>query len=184
MTYHIVGLGDSANGWGNQVKQPCKTIGINDAERWGWTFDIICCFNSITKFSKEPIRLNAIINSKCPDGFYSHSTTWMQHFRTMRVTHHQAYNELVRKGRVYSSRTTPFVAMSIAYNLGASEIVFWGVDFITHSVYRPGNKYYDKEVNNYLKFIGKISDTCKVFRGADGSVFDKHLELYEHKKNV
>jgi len=62
--------------------------------------------------------------------------------------------------------------------LGASEIVLWGVDFISHSVFRPGSQYLKTELFAYKKLIEGIeSYGVKVYLGAEGSSLQEFVEI-------
>lgn len=53
----------------------------------------------------------------------------------------------LQKGKLYKSKTSPFIAVTMAYSLGYDKIVLWGVDFINHRIVK-GSKL-KSEVANF-----------------------------------
>jgi len=177
MTVAVIGCGSSAKDW---FKTQCDySIGVNDVEKFGHKVNELVVINHPSKFRREPDRMNTIIQSK-PDKFICHSTAWKQWFPKAELRSLTDFYNRVSKRLVYCSKTSPFVACSLAYNMGATELVLWGVDMINHKVYSPGNSYYDVEVRNYLRFFELIKGQTKTFVGSEGSVFSKYLPLWKN----
>lgn len=171
--FTIVGCGDSAKDWIPRG----HSIGVNDAWKWGKPTDSLLVCNRPSNFNAE--RLKVITSSK-PVNFYSHKGNWAYAFpEWKKINMVQWYGHLV-KGMHYSSNTSPFIAFTLAYNLGATEIIMWGVDFVNHKVFNPENPYRDKEVETYMQLIGALTEQgVKVWLGAEGTAFDGKIEVYK-----
>jgi hypothetical protein len=176
MIVSVVGCGSSAQYW---HKVPVDlSIAVNDAFKFGHQPDQLVVINFERKFT--PQRL-AIIKSTKPKRMFTHTSTWKKHFPNAEVIRLSPFNGFVRKGMIYKSKTSPIVAMSLAVNQGAKELILWGIDFETHKSYNKNNKQGQYEISVYLKFIEQLNKQgIKVWRGADGSAFDKQLPLRDH----
>jgi hypothetical protein len=187
-TFTIVGCGNSAKDW-----QPNGySIGVNDAWKFGKPTDGLLVCNRPQQFSQD--RLKTITNSK-PKHFYSNSGDWKHYFdyfdspsRFKRIHSNNPELPMVKymqwSGALYDntvsfSNTSPITAISIAYILGAKEIILWGVDFRTHHLYNDNSPNTKRESEVYLEMFAALKEKgVSVYRGADGSVFDDKLPLY------
>jgi hypothetical protein len=70
--------------------------------------------------------------------------------------------------------------MSYAYNLGAKDIILWGVDLLSHSEYKPGQRVTEFEIEQYVKFAGMIKDNCKVWIGNEETALNKYFEVWRN----
>lgn len=176
MIVSIIACGDSARDW---FKTPCDlSIGVNDAFKFGAQPDQLVIINFERKFTHE--RLKTILATR-PTKVWTHTSTWQKHFNNAVVMRLTTFSGYVRDGLIYSSKTSPIVALSLAVKQGATEIILWGIDMLTHKTYRKGTKDGDYEIKNYLKFIEQIKKRgIKVYRGADNTAFDLYLPLYEN----
>lgn len=172
MIFTIVGCGESARNWmPNGI-----SIGSNDCEKFGKPVDYLILANIPRKFGD---RLNTIKKTKAKVMVTS-LNEWKQIFpnceKIQRVT---SFNKLIMKGYVQTSSTTPIMCMSMAVRMGAKTLILWGVDFLTHGSYRVGTKSGDREIEKYLRYFRACKEKgIEVYRGADGSVFDKVLPIY------
>lgn len=171
--FTIVACGESAKDWIPRG----HSIGVNDAWKWGKPTDSLLVCNRPVEFGQG--RLQTIINSK-PETFYSHKSNWAYAFPNWKkINLCQWYGRLV-KGQHYSSNTSPFIALTLAYNLGATDIIIWGVDMIDHTIYNPENPYRDKEVEVYMQLIKELKEEgVNVYIGENGTVFDGKLIKYD-----
>lgn len=179
MNVNIIGLGDSAKHWNGEG----YSIGVNDAMKWGHKLNGLILINSVSRFKDEPERLNTIINSN-PDTFYCNNSSWEKYFPNWKQLNlvSFSYSHRLIKGKLWCSKTSPFVAICLAVQLGATDVILWGVDMVTHKYYRPGEKDFDGEYKNYLRLFEKYKEVgVNIWRGADGSCFDKDLEIYRPK---
>ena len=174
-TIHIVACGESGRLWpGIGI-----SIGVNDAEKFGKRCTYLANFNHPSKFRNEPDRMKTILAGR-PEKFFTHAASWRHHFTTVELIKTHEYNRRAKKGMYYHKRTTPIVAICIAWAMGATEIVLWGVDMVNHKSYRPGMKYFDRELKAYVDLCGEIrKQGVNVCVGAAGSVLCAHLPMWE-----
>ena len=179
-TIHIVACGDSARHWDGQG----ISIGINDAEKFGKRCTYLAIFNHPSKFKGETDRLKVIYASR-PQKLFTHARAWKDHFSNIEMVRTTEYAGHIKPGRHYHKRTTPIIAMSIAWNMGATEIVLWGVDLIDHKVYYRGSKYHNSEKTAYISFARQLERYgVRVCLGASGSVLCGHLPVWEQTVEI
>ncbi len=128
MKIDVLGLGESLKEFkpSNNI-----TIGVNDIYKHHKT-DFIVCVDKPSRFSEE--RLNTIVNSDCKL-FYTHLNEWSRlkiqtkiiNLNGIRGSLKGIENDLF----CYSNNST-FVAVVLAYKLGATEINIFGADFNNH----------------------------------------------------
>lgn len=81
---------------------------------------------------------------------------------------------------VFYSNSSPIIAITLAYQLGAKEIILWGVDFRNHHLFNEGNLQTKREVQAYLEVFECLREKgVSTYRGADGSVFDNLIPMHE-----
>lgn len=151
------------------------SIGVNDAFKWGHKLNFLLVVNHPTKFRSEPERFDTITQSK-PEKFISHSSAWRTWFPNLELIRLYTYHSRADKFRIYHSQTSPFVAISYAVTMGATDIILWGVDFIDHKIFRAESKKQRYEVDVYHQFINSISKHgVRVWLGAEGSALELPL---------
>lgn len=172
MTVSIVACGESASEW---YKTPCDlSIGVNDAEKWNHPVNQLIVINSPKQFTKE--RQDIIKKTKAT--VFCHSDSWRgilayEHLRLQQFTKH------LKKGHVYSSKTSPFVAMSHAFNQGATDIILHGVDLVSHPTFHPGNKLHAYELRQIEKFARMLKEQgCQVWLGKDYGALRNFLPVF------
>lgn len=181
MTFTIVACGDSAKDWIPRG----HSIGCNDAWKWGKPTDSLVVCNRPQNFTPE--RLKFITEAK-PKTFYSHKGNWAYAFpdwQKIRLTEWTGevmprINRFPLQDRpVYYSNTITFVALSLCYQLGATEIIMWGCDLVNHKLFNSDNPETEKEVRKHLELIKCLNDQgVKVWLGANGTAFDGKMEVY------
>lgn len=173
MTYHIIAVGETAKQWhGNGL-----SIGLNDYYQHGKKANILAIFNHRSKFT--PKRIDTITKTR-PTKFYGDSDSWERLFPDMVKVKLRSWDGHLYKtpDRLAHAHTSPFIGMSLAYNLGASKIVLWGADFITHHTWGKSNPQMDIELRQYQQFVHALrSEGIKVFLGAPGSLLEKFLTV-------
>lgn len=171
--FTIVGCGDSAKNWTPRG----HSIGVNDAWKWGQPTDSLLICNRPTQFSPE--RLDVILSSK-PKTFYSHKSNWAYNFPDWKKIPMIPWYGSINPGSVYYSNTSPFIAMSLAYTLGAKDIILWGVDFKNHSLFNDDNPIpTKKEVGIYMELVERLGEKgVSVWLGAKGTAFDDLIQEY------
>jgi hypothetical protein len=173
MIFTIVACGQTAKDWIPRG----HSIGVNDSWRFGKPTDSLLVCNRPSNFTEE--RLKVITTSK-PETFYSHKANWAYAFPAWKkINLCQWYGRLV-KGMHYSSNTSPFIALTLAYNLGAKDIIMWGCDFVSHPTFNPDNPYRDKEIDTYMELIAELKEQgVNVWLGKEGTAFDKLIPVYK-----
>lgn len=173
--FTIIASGSSAQHW--QPKGTC--IGVNDAFKWGHYFDQLLLINNPKSFTADRLDL---IRKTPHQKLWVHNDSWKPFFKEYELLRMQSFSKHLKKGHVYSSKTSPFVAMSLAFNQHATDIIIWGVDLLDHKVFHPGNKLQDYELRQYEKFCRLLSGHgCKVWLGAKGSALERFLNVWVEK---
>lgn len=173
MTVDIVATGQSSQNW----KRHDFAIGVNDCWKLGKETDALVVCNRPEQFKGD--RFEIIKNSK-PKEFYSHKSNWSEWFPKWKKLNLAPWYGTINPGQVYNSDTSPFIAISLAYTLGAKTIILWGVDFINHHLYNPGNPETKKEIVRYLELIAALNEKgVEVYLGASGTAFDNLLSVYD-----
>lgn len=166
MRINIIACGETGSLWDGEG----YSIGVNDCWKFGKPTNGLVVVNSPGKFNRD--RLDVIIRST-PETFYTHLKGWKLHFPNMkeiRMNNWNGHAKSLRDGRIFHSRTSPLIAMSIAFNMGAKELILWGVDFQTHHIYKAGTKNTTGEIRQYETFCKALEEKgCKVYAGAEGS---------------
>lgn len=182
MIISVVACGDSAKHWN---KTPCDmSIGVNDCFKFGYDVDYLLCVNAPHLFQPNAKngytnRLYTILQSKPKRFITSLCPEWRKYRYDVDCIHIQRFGKYFRKGINYFSKTSPFIAINYAYNLGAKDIILWGIDFLNHPVYKPGKRGTDFEIEEYMRLIGLIqNDGVKVWLGNSSTMLNKYLELY------
>lgn len=178
MIVSIVACGDSAEHW---HKIPCDlSIGCNDAFKWGHKTNYLLLANWPAKFPQY--RLDIIKNSK-PDKFFSSVEQWRAYFPNMIKIRLNSWDGHLYKNRpdeFSSSNTSPFIATSMAYKLGASKIILWGVDFKTHKVYNESNPQTKTELSQWKQIIAALrKEGVEVYLGDKGSLMEEFLPIWQ-----
>jgi hypothetical protein len=170
--FTIVGCGQSASDW----KENGYSIGVNDSWKFGRPTDAILLCNAPFKFSQERLE---VITKSTPKKVFAHKPGWGVWFPDWEQIVIKPWYGTVNPRQIYYSDTSPFIAISLAYTLGAKEIILWGVDFQDHHVFNSGNPQTKREVERYMELITELKELgCEVYLGSKGGVFDDKLKLY------
>ncbi len=173
MIVSVVACGESAWDW---YKTPCDlSIGVNDCCRFWHPVNQLLLINQPKSFTPE--RLETIKNSKF-DKVLTHSGTWDKIFPQAEKIRMQSFSKHLEKGHVYSSKTSPFVALSLAFNLGATNVILHGVDLVNHHAIK--DKLLSYEIRNIQAFTKLLEDQgCNVWLAKDfGALNDTIPHLY------
>ena len=174
MTCFIVGLGSTAEGWFNHPHD--ISIGVNDAIKWGKDTDYLLLIDSLQGFKKEPERVKIIGRSKAQ--VIAANDTWKSIHRNYKRINLSPFSKFLKKGRYYSSKSSPFVALSVAFNIGAKNIVMFGCDYKTHHLFQPGKRIQEFELRNIEKFCRMLSEQgVNVFVSSKESELSKFLNV-------
>lgn len=190
MVINIVAVGESAWDW---YKTPCDySIGVNDCGKWMAAVNELLIVNSPKMFPPE--RLETIKRTKF-DKVKTNSHNWDKIFPPNiypgnEVIRLQAFSKHLKKGHIYSSKSSPFVAMSLAFNMGATDIILHGVDMVNHKVFNPNNvqrssegRMFDYEVRQIQNFTRMMADQgTKTWLSKDYGALTKILNVWQPKK--
>jgi hypothetical protein len=170
MIISVVACGKTAEGWHNT---PCDlSIGVNDCARFGKETDWLVVINR-----KFPPDREAIIKASKPKMFFTTIPYWQQQFPKAETLRLQQFSKHVKKGHVYSSKTSPFVALSLAFNAGATNVILHGVDLVGHSVIK--DKLRDYELRKFEKFCRELAaQGCQVWVSSKDSSLSKFLPFW------
>lgn len=156
---NIIGCGPSAALWNGQG----ESLGVNDCWKYGHPTDYLLVVDFPNKFA--PKRLN-VIHRAAPKKFFTQLPVWMQYAENIELIHLTKWRGRLEKGKINSSLTTPFIALSIAWNLGYKEIVLWGVDM------NPDfeRSWIAEEITNIRELVNLLElEGIKVWLGSKGS---------------
>jgi hypothetical protein len=176
MTYHVIACGQTAQHWNGEG----PSIGVNDAAKWGHPLDNLILVNAPNQFQSS--RLDVILKTKSKI-WSSMPEFWDMHFSNIhRMTLRKwTTGEKAKRGSgiIHHSNTSPFVALSMAYDMGASKIVLWGVDLINHPNYGKNTKSHINEMMKFASYINAIkAEGVEVFIGENGTAFDNLLPTF------
>lgn len=172
MTYNIIACGETGSKWDGTG----LSIGVNDCWKFGKATQSLLICNQPARFSRE--RLEVITRSR-PLKFYTNSHMWKGFFSDYTLIKLRSWDGHLRKDVVQHTDTSPFVAMSLAYQLGATKIVLWGVDFTTHHIYNTMNGNAKMEVRQYRQFIDALRlEGVDTYLGARGGLLEEFLTVY------
>lgn len=181
--FTIIGCGDSAKDWTAYG----HTLGVNDCWKWGKPTESLVVCNRPTEFHRDRQgnlcdRLRTIEMSD-PMNFYTHKSNWAYAFPGWKKIGLAPWYGTLHREQIYSSNTISFIALSLAFHLGASEIVMFGVDFKNHWLFNESNPETKREVDRHLLLISEMEKQgCRVYLGATGTAFDDYLPVYQPAK--
>lgn len=175
MICHIIALGSSASKWDGQG----DSIGVNDAFKWGHKLQRLVILNNPNEF--EPERME-IIRKTDVESLYTCYREWQRpggFNNVIYFNYHVWQGQLIPKGRKFfqTSKTSPFGAISIAYNLGYDEIVLWGVDFKNHPVWNQHNSNFAMEIKNYQQLSQQLKEKGVMVYSSEPSILK--LPVYQ-----
>lgn len=171
----IIGCGATADYWLHRAKHDF-TIGVNDCKKFGYDPDHLLVIDSPKRFTKDRIEIMKSTKSK----LITRDDQWKHILGPSEKVRLQHFSKHLKKGHVYSSKTSTFVALSVAFNMGATDIILHGVDFTNHQIFKPGNKLYDYEMRQYQKFCLMLRDQgTRVYVSSEESNLSKFLNVWQ-----
>lgn len=178
MTVFCIGCGSTAEGWFNHPHD--VNIGVQDAIKWGKDTDYLVLIDSLQGFKREPERVKLIGKSKAK--ILTNGDTWKSIFKNYEKLHLRPFGKYLKKGHVYSSKSSPFVALSYAFNLGATDIVFFGCDYVQHRLFHAGSRMQQYELRNIEKICRMMSDQgVRVWVSSKESALSKFLNVWHYE---
>jgi len=166
MTAHIIGCGPAGSTWNGEG----FSIGVNDCWKYGRPTNHLVVLNS---FESQPKR-KAIIDRSIPDVFWGHLGKWESRpdFRMITM---QPWKGNFVPGKIYYSNNSPFVAVTLAYQLGYRTMVLWGVDFTEHPIIK--NDLLKQTLKDFAELQAElIKNGASMYLGSKGSRLN--LELW------
>ncbi len=176
MVCSIVACGESGSEW---FKTPHDySIGVNDCQKWNHPVNELLLINQPKSFT--PSRLETIKSTKF-DKVLTHSGTWDKIFPQAEKIRMQSFSKHLVKGHVYSSKTSPFVAMSLAFNMGATDIILHGCDLLNHPAIK--DKLLNYEIRQIQNFTRMLADQgTKTWLAKDYGALNKILPVWPTMK--
>lgn len=170
-TFTIVGCGQSAENW----KPYGHSIGVNDAFKWGKPLDSLLICNRPEQFNST--RIETILKTN-PKNFYTHKNNWAELFPRYIKINIVSWYGVLNPGQVYCSDSSPFIAISLAFTLGAKQIVMYGCDFKNHHIFNDNNSSAKTEIANYIQLFSALKQKgCEVYLGEKGTAFDDLIPI-------
>lgn len=152
-TLSVIGCGSSGSQWDGQG----ISIGVNDSWKFGKPTTYLLCVQTIQQMQRYPERLKTIIESK-PEKFYTHKKEWDRFFPSMELITISRWKGRLTDGLQFS-RTSPFIALTMAHKLGFDHIKMYGVDYVNHKTYSPGqSRDFADEMKNYKHLFQHLKD--------------------------
>jgi hypothetical protein len=170
MLINVIALGDSASKWDGSG----DSIGVNDAYRWGHKLQRLVLLNGPNEFDPEE---RDYIRATNADFTYTCYPEWSRLIRNTINFQYSVWQGSLKLAAFQTSKTSPFCAISIAYNLGYDEIVLWGVDFKTHPIWHSKNPNYYTEIKNYQDLAARLKEKGVNVYTSEPSVL--RLPVYE-----
>jgi len=180
MTVSIVACGASGENW-NTIPHD-YSIGVNDAFKWGHRFNALLICNHMAKFSKE--RQDIILRTR-PVKLYTHCVSWEPYFKDISWIKLRSWDGILRKDctRLTHADTSPIIAMSLAFCMGAKKIILHGCDMVTHHIYSKDNPHTREEVRKYRGFIEAMKEVgTETFISGPGAL-DEFVPIYGMQGN-
>jgi hypothetical protein len=175
MTINIIGCGKTAQHWNGMG----NSIGVNDCFRYGFHPDYLIILNTPNQFTPDRMEF---IKKTSPKQIFSNSpSAWSSHLKCDVEPFNSAQwaNSNKIKKQLFHSKTSPFAAISLAHTWGFKDIILWGVDFVDHKTYKPGEGSFLNEYVSYKTFTEALkNDGVNVYLGHVGSSLD-FLPIYK-----
>lgn len=181
MIISIVGCGPSANDW-NKVH--CDlSIGVNDCVKFGHQVDWLVVINVPRKFEPSEKngmtdRLKTIIESK-PKRFFAHDSRYKEWFPNYELLAMREFMGTLRPGRIMHSKTSPFVAIGLAYEYEKpTDIILWGIDFLDHPNF--SGKILSGELDRYRILFECLEEKgVRCWIGNEQTALAKYLKVWK-----
>lgn len=173
MTCHIIGCGPTAKHWNREG----FSIGVNDCFRFHPT-DYLIVVNVFKDYQRTKI-----IQESRPKHLFSYLSFWASHPCYKYIGDFNPWKGKLHKGMLYYSNNSTFMAASMAFNMGYTDIVLWGVDFTNHPVINHEKRVNDngpttlqKTLDDWHSFATEcLKQKCYISLGFKGSLLNLPL---------
>ena len=126
--FHVLGLGPSLSDF---VPDSNPTIGCNDIWNY-YPADYVVCIDKPFRFNEKRL---ASIKSGGQKKFFTHVQEWKEivdNYTTLELSLIRGNLSDLHNEKVPYSNNSAFVAVVLAYRMGAKEIIMYGVDLSDH----------------------------------------------------
>lgn len=165
MTINVLGLGETL-----LLYKPDGfiSVGVNDIHSRVKT-DFVVCVDVPSAFNAE--RLATINKTECK-GFYTQLDEWSQipNYNKIEFNRGRGLLDGLDNERFCYSNSSPYVAVILAYKLGAKKIVIYGADYKTHKHFK------NDSLRRVLNDFGSLRKALNA-RGVELLVCDSFSEL-------
>lgn len=152
MRASIIGCGETGSTWNGEG----FSIGVNDCLKFGKPVNALVCVNIL---NSEPNRHDIVKNTNTTHGFYSSNTRFWAYRPDYIKMDMRQWQGLYIPGKIYWSHTSTFIAITLAAQMGFTEIVLYGCDLVNHKFVK--NRILENEVKNTLELAGEL-EKCGV----------------------
>lgn len=177
----IIGCGPTGKHW--EDADSSYSIGVNDCWKWGRHTDELVILN--TRDSFTPMRL-AIIEDSNPDILVTNFPGMfkIQAKAVQGVYDFQSYflNSQLDGKTLYRAHSSTFMAVSLAFNRGAKDIVMWGVDFSNHNTI-TGAILFDEMKKWRQLYFALTKKNCNLWVGKETRLLSQFIPTYENRNN-
>lgn len=174
MTVSVIGSGPSGFEWFNTPTD--LSIGCNDAAKWGKDPDWLILVNRSFPKDRE-----AVIKATKAKRVLTSVKYWKDYFNNALEIRMQQFGKHLKKGHIYSSKTSPFIALSMAFNAHATDIILFGIDLNSHPVIK--GKLLNYELRQFEKFCTMLKGYgVNVWVSSKDSQLSKFLPVWNEGK--
>lgn len=167
----VIACGETAKLW----KGEGYSIGVNDCWRHGLITDRIVVVNGMRKY---PDRLKTILSCTPKDGLYSHIVGFCHHPNFKHIGSMQRWKGVYKPGVLYHASSSPFIALSMAHNMGFKEIVLYGCDMVSHQTLK--NNTLKREMQCFESFSkALLKEGTNVYLGSEFGALKEILPIWK-----
>ena len=153
----IIGCGPTAKFFNGKY----DSIGVNDAWKFRRTDYLLVA--DTKKTFRDSGRYDFIARCKPEKFFYYYKLNEWKDMHNAEIYHAIKWQGNLDPNKIYTSMSTPFVALSMAVHLGYGEIIIYGADYYNHKNFNPDSlktrRRFDTELRN---FKGLASEALKI----------------------
>lgn len=173
---HVIGKGESKEFFKHDGN---ITIGVNNVNKWIKTDHVVIVDPVILDNEEIDINfLNTLKNSTAQ--FWSQieeNKNYVKKFNLIELSRGRGNCEDFDTEKFVYSITSPFVAVHLAYKLGATDIVMWGVDFNNHPSFMNQKERALKDFDNLKNALN--SRSVNFYVGNEISLFSSILPVFQ-----
>lgn len=165
----VLGCGESTSNWSKSDYG--ISIGVNDCFKFGTSPDYLLLLDSPNRFTDD--RITVIKNTESK--FILNSHIWDPYLKKKKKEYiqTQSWRGKYKEGSIYSSKSSPFVAMSILIKHGYKDIDLYGVDFNSHHHFK--DEIAELEIINYVGLIKMADVNVRVTKSSKLSKYLKSI---------